>query len=180
MAQSKNPLTKGASGMIGKTVVFRTWNGKTFMYNRPSKPKKQSVLQKENRTKFSRAVAFSRSMMAIPERKAEYAEIAKREKLPNAYTAAVTEYMRKPEIIDIDTSGTDQVKIVAKKKGFDIQEVEAILIDENGVVIQEGKAEKGLGDEWNFLRVVNSEFQKATQVIIKVRDRVNNELVRQL
>jgi hypothetical protein len=180
MAQSKNnPLTKGASGMIGKTVVFRSWNGKTYMYNRPSKPKKQSALQKENRTKFSRAVAFSRKMMAIPEKKAEYAAVAKRENLPNAYTAAVTEYMRKPEIVDIDTSNTDEIKVVAKKKGFEIQEVEVIMIDESGVVVDEGKAEKGLGDEWIF-RTISSRKIVSTKTIVKVRDKVNNEVIKEI
>ena len=63
--------------MIGNSIVFRTWNGKIFMYNRPSKPKKQSVAQKKQ-NKFSRAVAFSKKMRAIPEKKAVYTEIAKK------------------------------------------------------------------------------------------------------
>jgi hypothetical protein len=181
MAISKNnPLTKGASGMIGNTVVFRSWNGKTYMYNRPSKPKKESRLQKENRTKFSRAVAFSRQMMGIPEKKAEYAAIAKRENLPNAYTAAVTEYMRKPEIVEVDPfSREKEIKVVARKKGFELQEVEVILIGENGEVIEEGKAIKGLGDDWSFSTV--KAFKPETmQLVVKARDRLNYEVIKKI
>jgi hypothetical protein len=182
MAISRNnPLTKGASGMIGNSIVFRTWNGKTYMYNRPSKPKTQSAAQKENRTKFSRAVAFSKKMMAVPEKKAEYTEIAKRENLPNAYTAAVTEYMRKPEILEVDQSSDKEIKVIAKKKGFAIKEVEVVLIGETGEVIQEGTAVRGLADDWIFLlKFDNPQVAEAKNILIKVRDHVDNVVIRRL
>jgi hypothetical protein len=94
MAVSKNnPITHGASGMIGGTVVFRTWNGKTFMYNRPRKPTKQSEIQKENRLKFKMAASYAKRMMNDPVKKEEYKQLAQKMNLPNAYTAAITEYM---------------------------------------------------------------------------------------
>jgi hypothetical protein len=181
MAISKNnPLTKGASGMIGNTVVFRSWNGKTYMYNRPSKPKKESAQQKENRTKFSRAVAFARGMMRDPGKKAEYKEIAKLENLPNAYTAAVTEYMRKPEIGEVDASQYDgkagkEIKVSARKKGFELQVVEVIILDENGQVVDGGKAKRGSGDEWIYSSS-NPTLDKAFLIKVIVRDRINNSI----
>jgi hypothetical protein len=184
MAQSKNnPLTKGASGMIGKTVVFRSWNGKTYMYNRPSKPKMQSPLQKENRTKFSRAVAFSRRMMLDPLKKAEYQKIAKEQNLPNAYTAAVTEYMRKPEIQEIETQTSEkevkEIRVVAKKKGFELLEVEVIIVDDKGNILEEGKTTRGLADEWVY--TANGIIEKhAYQVVVRARDRTNNMVERKI
>jgi hypothetical protein len=183
MAISKNnPLTKGASGMIGNAIVFRSWNGKTYMYNRPSKPKKESALQKENRTKFSRAVAFARRMMSDAAKKAEYKEIAKSEKLPNAYTAAVTEYMRKPEIEEIDTSrfgkAGSEIKVTAKKKGFELQVVEVIILDENGNVVDGGNAKQGAGDEWIYSASSNHTLDKAFQIKVIARDRINHSIER--
>jgi hypothetical protein len=181
MAQSKNnPLTKGASGMIGNTIVFRSWNGKTYMYNRPSKPTKASPLQKENRTKFSRAVAFSRKMMADPVKKAEYQEIAKQQNLPNAYTAAVTEYMRKPEIHEVDASGysgkaDQEIKIAARKKGFELQEVVVVLLDKNGTVIEEGKAEHRQGSEWRYKTRLVVDNYSGLKIKVLAIDKTNNK-----
>jgi hypothetical protein len=182
MAISKNnPLTKGASGMIGKTLVFRSWNGKTYMYNRPSKPTKESLQQKENRTKFSRAVAFSRKMMADPLKKAEYKEIAKQQNLPNAYTAAVTEYMRKPEIQEVDTTqysgkANEEIKVTATKKGFTIQEVKVMIVDQNGELIEEGTAIRGFGDEWLFKTTSNTNATQKLKIIAKAMDKTNNKV----
>jgi hypothetical protein len=184
MAQSKNnPLTKGLSGMIGNSVVFRTVNGKTIISNRPSKPKFQSALQKENRTKFSRAVAFSKRMMSDPIAKEKYGSIAKQEGLPNAYTAAVTEYMRKPEIQDIDiaqyTGGKDQeIRVRAEKKGFEVMEVEVLITDEKGQKIEQGKAGKATGGEWIYTSQVDT--LTPMQLMIRVRDRVNNVVERRI
>src|ERR1041384_1030594 len=99
---NNNLLTKGLSGMVGKQIVFRTWNGKTFISVAPKKTNKQSPLQKENRTKFKKATTYAKSMMKDPVKKAEYKEIAKKMRLPNAYTAAITDYMRNPKIEALD------------------------------------------------------------------------------
>src|SRR5690349_16980975 len=100
MARTDNNIfTQGISGMIAGQMVFKTWNGKTYVCKSPKKPSKQSPLQKEGRTKFRRATAFAKKMMSDPIKKAQYKEIANELQLPNAYTAAVTEYMRKAEIL---------------------------------------------------------------------------------
>jgi hypothetical protein len=182
MAISKNnPLTKGASGMIGKTLVFRSFNGKTYMYNRPSKPKKQSPQQKENRTKFSRAVAFAKKMMTDEAKKVEYKAIAKQQKLPNAYTAAVTEYMRKPEIREVDTTNytgkeNEPIAISVKKKGFEIQEVEVIILNEKGNIVEKGNAIKEWGEKWLFKTSTNIDLSEHIQIQVKVKDRTNQSI----
>lgn len=98
MAQVKfNNFTKGISGKIGGDMLFKTWNNKTFVCKMPVKPTKESPLQKENRTKFKMATAYAKAMMLDPGRKEKYRKMARKQKLPNAYTAAITEYMRKKE-----------------------------------------------------------------------------------
>lgn len=180
MARSiNNILTKGLSGMVGKQMVFRTWNGKTFISVAPRKPKKQSPLQKENRSRFRNAIAFAKSMMKNPEKKAEYTEIAKKLKLPNAYTAAITEYMRKPEIKEVDTShysgkADEEIKILTRKKGFEIQEVEVIIVDKNGEIIEEGKAVKGFASDWMYKTRTEIKLKEAVQFKVIVRDKAGN------
>ena len=180
MARSvNNVLTKGLRGMVGGQMVFRSWNGKTFISVAPRKPKKQSPLQKENRLKFKKAAGFAKSMMKDPAKKAEYQEIATKLKLPNAYTAAITDYMRNPEINEVDISNysgkeDEEIQVVARKKGFEIQEVEVIIVDKNGEVIEEGKAAKGSGSDWLYKTRATTEDKGAVQYLIRVRDRTGN------
>jgi hypothetical protein len=185
MAVSKNnPLVHGASGMIGGTVVFRTWNGKTYMYNRPKKPTKQSVQQKENRLRFKMATMFAKSMMKDPQKKAEYQEIAKKQKLPNAYTAAITEYMRKPEIKEVDLKAysgkeNEEIKVEARKKGFDIEVVEVIVANEKGQVVEQGKALKVGHSEWLY-KTTRTTDSRMLQIIVRARERTGNYIDQKL
>jgi hypothetical protein len=178
MAKSKNNLlTKGLSGMIGKQIVFRTWNGKTFISVAPKKPKKQSPIQKENRTKFKRATIFAKNMMNDPVKKAKYKEIAKKLQLPNAYTAAITDYMRNPEIEALNLSNysgkaDEEIKVTASKKDFEIQEVEVIIVDKNGEAIEEGKAKKGFATEWIYK--TSNTIGETGGFLIRVRDSAGN------
>jgi hypothetical protein len=180
MARSKNNvLTKGLSGMVGKQIVFRTWNGKTFISVAPKKPKKQSAVQKENRSKFKRATVYAKSMMKDPIRKAEYKDIAKKLQLPNAYTAAITDYMRNPQIEALDLAnysgnGGEEIKVTVSKKGFEIQEVEVMIVDQNGEAIEEGKAVKGLGNEWLYKTSNSFEERQSSKFLIRVRDKTGN------
>ena len=99
MAISKNnPITRGLSGMLGGTVVFRNFHGKTIMAKRPTRTGKQSELQRENRNRFREATVFAKASVKDPQKKAYYEDKAKKMKLPNAYTAAITDFMRKPEV----------------------------------------------------------------------------------
>jgi hypothetical protein len=180
MAISKNnPLTKGASGMIGGTMVFRSFNGKTYIYNRPSKPKTQSSIQKENRLRFKMATNFAKQMMKDPAKKEEYKQIAGKMKLPNAYTAAVTEYMRRSAVKEIDTSGysgkeKEEIKITASKKGFEVEVVEVIIVDVKGHVVEQGKAVKTGTEEWSYLTSRSAVSMKALQITARARERTGN------
>jgi hypothetical protein len=180
MARSNNNiLTKGLSGMVGKQIVFRTWNGKTFISVAPKKPKKQSAVQKENRSKFKRATIYAKSMMKDPMKKAEYKEIANKLQLPNAYTAAITDYMRNPQIEALDLvnysgKADEEIKLIVSKKGFEIQGVEVTVVDQNGEAIEEGKAVKGLGHEWIYKTINNIGEKELSKFLIKVRDRTGN------
>ena len=180
MAQSiNNILTKGLSGMVGGQIVFRSWKGKTFVSVAPKKPKKQSLLQKENRSRFRMATAFAKRMMKDPAKKIEYKALADKMNLPNAYTAAITEYMRKPEINEVDTTGysgkeKEEIKVSATKKGFELQEVEVVIIDKDGVIIENGKASLGSDLIWTYRTTSAMEEKEGVQFLIKARDRTGN------
>ena len=89
-----NIVTEGMSGMLGDMLVFRNWRGKTIVCKRPSRPRRQSVRQQQNRNKFREASSWAKAVLLNAERKVYYQKKARRLNLPNAYTAAIADYMR--------------------------------------------------------------------------------------
>lgn len=88
MARIKNSLLEGLSGTLGD-MVFRTWNGRTYVYVKSAKPRKESVAQKKNRDKFRVASMKAKQALADETSRRHYQLEALRLKLPNAYTAAL-------------------------------------------------------------------------------------------
>jgi hypothetical protein len=121
---STNPLVNGLSGMLGRTLVFKTLYGKTIVASRPRPPKTQSESQKANRNKFRDASRWARAELYNPARKAYYQKKARQLNLPNAYTAAITDYMRKPVVTKVTTK-TDNPTYTVRKKDFALKQVTA-------------------------------------------------------
>jgi hypothetical protein len=111
----RNPIINGASGLFGDALVFRYQRGKTIIAKRPQLPKKQSEQQKTNRSKFRQATMWAQSVLENPERKEYYRKKAKKLNLPNAYTAAITDYMRSPKLIQFTRSEKGANYCVNKK-----------------------------------------------------------------
>lgn len=130
-----NIIMEGLSGMLADIVVFRQLRGKTVMANRPAKPSRQSELQRENRMRFRAASQFAKEAMKDPEKKERYRHKARKLGLPNPYTAALTDYMRKPSVSRIKCNGrsNERITVHASKNGFALASVEVTLADEQGV-----------------------------------------------
>jgi len=133
MAIVNNIITKGFSGMLGESIVFKQIRGKTIACKRPSKPVTQSKQQKGTRDRFREASEWAKNILLDAEQKAYYKEKARRRKLPNAYTAAIADYMRKPKIKEIERT-SDQAIHFINKKDFDVRKVEISIDDANGEV----------------------------------------------
>jgi hypothetical protein len=154
MAQVKlNKIIEGFSGRVGE-IVFRTYRGKTYFAQRPSKPEKESEGQRNTRTKFKMATEYAKQMMKDHERKAYYAKKAKKLALPNAYTAAITDYMRNPEIQRLDVSKYKQpgghITVFARKKDFQLERVSLVVTSSDDVVLEQGAAEYSDVGVWKY------------------------------
>ena len=134
---AKDSLLHGLRATIAKDLILRQVNGETIVSYKTSsnKKKKPSALQQFTRSKFSGATLFAKKITRDPEKKEYYSRLAKKMKLPNAYTAAITEYMRKPSVGDVNVSksktGKAFIKINAFKKGFEAEQVKVIACDKN-------------------------------------------------
>lgn len=134
-----NPLVNSARGAVGP-VMYRRVGNKTILSAKPSSPRKESEQQRANRQKFKEATSHAKNILKDPQKKAYYQQKAKKLKLPNAYTAAITDYMRKGEIKEISIckgkrGKGDRIRIRAGKKDFAINNVKVRLYDETGAFL---------------------------------------------
>ncbi len=128
---TNNVLMKGASGMFGKSIVFKQVRGKTVVCPRPAKPRSQSNQQKESRDRFRQASQWAKTILLNPDKKAYYKKKAHKLKLPNAYTAAITDYMRSPEVKQINQYD-DKTTFAVYKKDFDLTQVNIVVNTKSG------------------------------------------------
>ncbi|MBT1701706.1 hypothetical protein [Chryseosolibacter indicus] len=133
----ENDLTEGLSGKFGSKMAFKQLRGKTIVARRAKPTTKESQLQKDNRARFRLATQYAKAMMLDPERKAYYWRRARKLKLPNAYTAAIADYMRKPRIDEVKVSVEGKsvaVHVRTSKEDFKMRSINVAALDEGGVV----------------------------------------------
>jgi hypothetical protein len=163
----RNPIINGASGMFGDALVFRYRRGKTIIAKRPRLPKKQSEQQKTNRSKFRQATMWAQIVLEKPERKEYYRKKAKKLNLPNAYTAAITDYMRSPKLTEIKRTEKAATYCVSKKN-FAVRKVEITIGKE-----ADAASTRVLKDEYIESMFVISKEELAQGVQIIVTDAAN-------
>jgi hypothetical protein len=98
MARNKDNLfTTGTSGAVGKQIVYKEINGKSFMCKYPDMSQvKYNKKQIGYQTLFSQAVEYARSIMSDPQKKMEYARKIhddKRKRGTGVYHAAIKDFM---------------------------------------------------------------------------------------
>lgn len=129
-----NPIVNGLSGMLGKTIVFKSLRGKTIVASRPRPAKTQSEQQQQNRNKFRQAAYWAKTILRDPQQKSYYQHRAKKLKLPNAYTAAITDYMRKPQLKEISRHN-HTICYVVRKKDFALKGGALLLSPDHETVL---------------------------------------------
>jgi hypothetical protein len=139
-----NPISGHLRGALGN-IVFRQVYGRTVVSGKAHRTKKESAVQRRNRDKFREASWWAKKQMLDPQKKSFYTAKAKKLKLPNAYTAAVSDYMRKIVISDVNVSrytgkAGDVISMKILKKDFDVQHAQVTLYDQEGVEIESGVA----------------------------------------
>jgi hypothetical protein len=94
----ENLLTKGFSGKIGDEIVFRQVGNRTLFAKRPRKRSSLTPNQVTHQARFRDAVFFAKTMLLDPVLKEEYQSLARQFNLRSAYNAAVTDFLKEPQI----------------------------------------------------------------------------------
>jgi len=175
-----NSLVQGMRGLLGG-LVFRDIRGKTVVTTKPDIPRsrKQTELQRLYRSKFRDASRYAKSMMRDPAMKEFYWKKAKKLKLPNAYTAAITAYMRKTKVESISTKhytgkAGQSIFIVARKKDFTVGEVNVTITTKAGQEIEKGQATKTSSGEWIYKSTVNTTAPEELTINVDTQDSMGN------
>lgn len=170
MASTSNVITSGLRGRLGDSLVFKTVRGKTFV-STPARlrgKQKESTAQRGTRTNFQQASQWAQLILLDPERKMYYRQRAKALKLPNAYTAALTDYMRKVKIAA--TRNADTVTYAITKPGFTLQQVS--VTDEATQAPAQNIVVKKRNDRWLVHHTPNGNESALTLIITDNSDRV--------
>jgi hypothetical protein len=172
-----NPLLKGASGMLGDVVVYRQVKGGVVMANKPKPSGTVSEDQLEVQNKFKKAANYAKRQMADPASKALY-EIAKGDKIPSAYAAAVRDYLRAPTIDQVDLAGYggqvgDKILILASDD-FRVESVFVTILSAANAVIESGDAVQTPNGEWEYTATAANPEAAASKFQVQAKDKPGN------
>jgi len=125
-----NDIIEGISGKLGN-FVFKQVRGKTTISPCPPKPTTQSDSQKGTRDRFRKASEWAKNVLMDADQKAYYQKKARKLKLPNAYTAAIADYMRSAKVMQVN-SYHDKTTFSIHKKDFEVKQVDIVVKKDSG------------------------------------------------
>ena len=155
MALATGAIHRNLKGAMGD-FIFRTYNGKTVVSLRPVyKNETNTEARRKSRGNFREATYFSSSAMEIPKKKAYYQQKARQLKLPNAYTAAITDFLRRAKVVVVTRSSFaakqgDTVVIRVSKQVFEVKQITAILYNTHGEVLTEQRLTPNSGKNFSY------------------------------
>lgn len=172
-----NALFHGISGKLG-SIVFRQKRGKTIVACAPRKSAVKSKKQKEHQQQFKLATSFAKTVMAEPELLKCYEDFAKKLKCPSAYSAAVKDFLKKPEIknicIDHYRGNIGDVITITPADDSKFYMCGVMIVNADGT-LEEGFAKYDPAEtEFNYVARKENYLCSASAVIVTLTDTPGN------
>jgi hypothetical protein len=166
------------------TFVLRQRGGRTLLSSRPTGSSVVSDKQQEQRDRFQRAVRYARTALLRPEVKAEYEALVKGKEFLSSFTAAVTDYLKAPEITSIDLSAYKGLigDVIAIQSAVDYKfvSVNVKILQADGTELESGEAtaaDKRL--EWLYVAKQAITLIAGMKIVATVADRPGNVIVKE-
>lgn len=172
-----NLLTRGNRGRIGN-LIFRPWGKRTVVSVVPDYTnRKWSKAQKANRMRFRDAMAYARTAMNDPEKLKYYQKKAKG--MQTVWNVAVADYMKKPQIEEIDISHYKGRKgntiRVAARDNYRVAGVIVSIIDARGFEVESGMAvEMYHAPDWIYKVMEPNPSWQGGRIVVRVSDSAGN------
>lgn len=168
----------GTRGMLGKTVVYKDWYGRTLIANKPAKRKVISKKQVVTIDKFKHATRFAKLLMKQPGKKALY-ERGINERQRSAYAVALKDILNDPIIHEIDVKDYNgRAGELIRVRAYDDFMVTAVIVTimaTNGNVVETGQAQpRGKRGLWRFTTTTGLPDAKGLIIMAEARDLSGN------
>ena len=181
MAKQKNNIVmRTTRGMFGKQVVFKRRAGKGYVAAPPEtdENRKPTPPQVEVQNLFTRATAFGKSVLRIPELKAAYKAVANR--FQSAYNMAVKDAFNAPEVTTIFANGYRGVIgdsiIVQATDDFKVNTVLVSIFNAENELLEEGAAiAMADGKSWEYVATLDNPQLAGTKIKASAFDIPENE-----
>ncbi|MFD1628624.1 hypothetical protein [Pseudopedobacter beijingensis] len=175
-----NDLVMGASGKIGKMLVFRQKAGKTIIAKRGIRTAPLSVDQEAVTERFREAAIYAKKVSDDPLKKALYEAVAKPGQ--TAFNLALADFWKAPVVkkITLDDyngqiGGTILVRAI---DNFKVETVTVQILDGNSSILETGQAilqDNGL--DWLYTATVENSSLQASTVRVTASDLPGNKTV---
>lgn len=180
MAEVKsNVATKGLSGMIGKTLVFRQSFGKTYVSAAPViSDREPTEGQQEQRLRFQEAVFYAKAAILDPVSKTAYQAVAQKRQR-SAYSVAVADYFHAPAIKEVDlgayTGAAGDPISIKVTDDFKVKWVTVEIYQSDGTLLEQGAAvESPDGLSWVYTATVENSSREGDRIVVKASDLPGN------
>lgn len=179
MAKSiENFVMQGASGKIGKMLVFRQRADQTIIAKRPKKNNQPLTLaQLEVRDRFTEAAYYAKTAISNPVLKEEY--LAKAKLGQSAYNVAFADYLKAPELRKVMAEGYNGAigdSILFRViDNFKLQSVTVRILDAANNVIEQGAATlMANGLDWEYIATATNPTVLGSNLEVTAKDTPGN------
>jgi hypothetical protein len=176
-----NALVDGVSGKVGKKLVLRQRGGRTMLSSRPVQSGIVTDKQAAQRERFRKAAQYARASMLTPDVKAEYASTVKDDVFMNAFSAAVADYLKAPEIASVNFDSykgkTGDGIIVRSAVDYKLVSVKVSIQKADGTAVESGNAvSSGSRLEWLYTATTTIADITGLKLVITAIDRPGNQV----
>ncbi len=174
-----NIFTKGLSGTVGGSMVFRSYGEETVVAVAPTITREPTDKQKVVRERFLLATIYAKAALKDDSIREQYQNKADTTHAKNSYLVAVTDFFHAPEINEINLSEyTGAVGSIIKVRAYDDFKVDAVKVEiynPEGTLVEQGTAlpmETGL--HWLYTATQDNPQVTGSRVVIKATDLPGN------
>ena len=185
MGKSKaNYAITGLSGKVGKIFVYRQRGGETIVATPPVRTAPPTPKQIQQQTKFAQAAAYARNALLDPTLKEAYTTEAKKRRNVSPYNMAMTDFLRPPQITNVDHSAytgdtSDQKIIIEVADAFKVVSVKVKITAANNSTLEEGTATLVKG-KWEYTTTTNNATLTGTKITLTATDRPGNTTTKEI
>jgi len=166
-----NPILERIRGSVGDLVFKRYGDGVVVARKPDMEGREQTPAQLAQRERFRQAALFGKMVMADPDTKLVYDEVAQQRGKP-VFSLTIADFYNAPNVDEIDVSAyTGQVGdpiVIRASDDFDVVGVAVTLTDTEGNLIEEGDATESAPGSGSFTYAATAAVASGTTVRIAV------------